>query len=79
MVINYDGLQSQAGKTIAQNYDSFFKNSDADNCPIQKCVLLNKGCQSKYTKGNIKISSVFPWTITVGDDVQNGYTDETCV
>ena len=34
ILINYDGLQNQAGKTIAQNYDSFFKNTDAINCPI---------------------------------------------
>ena len=79
VVINYDGLQNQVGKTIAPSFTSFFKNDDAEHCPVRSCVLLNKGCLTKYTKANIKMSSTTPWTISVGDDVQNGYTDETCV
>ena len=56
---------------IGNGWPSFFANSETEKCPINSCVLKNKGCQTAYTGNNIKISQSKPWYLTTSRTQNN--------
>ena len=42
-------------KNIGLGYLDYFENDKKDDCPVKKCVLLNKGCKSRYVGKHLSI------------------------
>jgi len=56
--VTYNHDDNNVGdQAFAKAFDSFFKNSQKTNCPVQTCTILKKGCGSALTNSNIHMDA----------------------
>lgn len=62
------------GSSVQGAWANHFVNTDATNCPITSCSLLNSGSDSAFVYENIEIGSALPFDITYKTNVIEGYS-----
>ena len=64
-------------------WDTFFANSDAANCPVTSCTLYGFDCSTAYatayTGPEMSVAASTPFVITAMNDNAAGWTEAVCV
>lgn len=63
---------------IGRGFNSFFANSDSDNCPVKTCTLKSAGCSFDYNDIYISMAKQFPYQIKSISDKPAGYVSNAC-
>jgi len=67
------------GMTVIGGITTFFKNQYPTKCPVTKCQLKTKGCNSTYQGSNLKMDLASPFELKAKRDVIQGYKEQVCI